>query len=280
MLYLTRVSHHHPKEASVGKRERYEPGTFSWVDLATTDPAAAKTFYGQLFGWQAEDMPVGEGVVYTMFSLAGDTIAGMNELPAEQRSQGIPPHWFNYVSVADAEATTARARELGGTIFAEPFDVFDSGRMAIIQDPTGAAFALWQPRGHIGAGRVNDPGCLTWNELQTRDAEAAIAFYGGLFGWEFERAEQDGKLSYVTIKNAGRANGGIMPMGAEMAGVPPNWMPYFTVPAADAAVGRIRELGGAVVVEPFQIQGGAARIAVVRDPQGAVCSVFEGPVDD
>ena len=262
----------------MGKRERYEPGTFCWVDLATTDPAGAKAFYGELFGWEAEDMPAGEAGIYTMLRLGGDDVAALYELDPERRAQGIPPHWFHYVSVEDADATAARARELGGTVFGEAFDVLDSGRMAVIQDPTGAVFGAWQPRAHIGARRVNDPGCLTWNELHTRDVEAAIPFYAGLFGWELERAEEDGKLVYVSIKNAGSINGGMMPMTEQHGDVPPHWLAYFTVPAADAAVARVRELGGEVLAGPMNIGNG--RIAVVRDPQGAVFAVFEGETDD
>ena len=262
----------------MGKRERYAPGTFCWVDLATTDPAAAKVFYGDLFGWTAEDMPIGEGAVYTMLRLDGDDVAALYDLPADQREQGVPPYWFHYVSVENADAAAARARELGGTVVAEAFDVFDSGRMAIIQDPTGAMVGAWQPRAHIGARRVNDPGSLTWNDLQTRDPEAAIAFYGGLFGWEAERVEQDGKLVYVILRNAGRGNGGIMPMTEQHGATPPFWLAYFVVASCDAAAARVRELGGDVLAGPRDVPNG--RIAVVRDRQGAAFALFEGETED
>ena len=262
----------------MGKRARYEPGPFCWVDLATTDPAGAKAFYGELFGWVAEDTPAGEAGIYTMLRLDGDDVAALYELDAERRARGIPPHWFHYVSVEDADATATRARELGGTVFGEAFDVLDAGRMAIIQDPTGATLAAWQPRAHIGAGRVNDPGCLTWNELQTPDPETAATVYAGLFGWETERIEQDGKLVYVTIRNAGRTNGGIMPMTDQQAGVPSHWLAYFTVPSTDAGIARVRELGGDVLAGPLDVPNG--RIAVVRDPQGAAFALFEGETND
>jgi predicted enzyme related to lactoylglutathione lyase len=161
------------KEEAMGKRTRYEPGTFCWIDFQTIDPESTKAFYSKLFGWQAVDMPVGNGTTYTMLTLDGDDVAALNEMDAEQREASIPPHWFSYISVADADETAAKARELGGTVFGEAFDVLDAGRMAIIQDPLGATFAAWQPKNHIGAGRVNDTGCLAWNELQTRDHEAA-----------------------------------------------------------------------------------------------------------
>ena len=262
----------------MGKREHYEPGTFCWVDLATTDPAGAKAFYGELFGWEVEDMPAGEAGTYTMLSLDGDEVCALYELEAGRREMGIPPHWFHYVSVEDVDAIAARASELGGTVYGEAFDVLDSGRMAIIQDPTGAVLAAWEPRAHAGAGRVNDVGCLTWNELQSRDPGMAGAFYAGLFDWETEPMEENGKLAYILIKNAGSSNGGIMPMTEQHGDAPPHWIPYFTVPSCDGAVAKVRELGGDALAGPLDI--GDAKIAVVRDPQGAVFAIFEGETDE
>lgn len=261
----------------MGKREQYEPGTFSWVDLQTTDPEAAKSFYCDLLGWEAEDMPAGDAATYTMMSLQGDVICGLNELSSEQREQGIPPYWFSYISVEDADAAAAQARELGGTVLAEAFDVLDAGRMAIIEDPTGATFAVWQPARHIGARRVNDPGCLTWNELHTHNLEAAAEFYRGLFGWEMEPMEEDGKVVYLVIKNSGSSNGGITPLAEQ--NVPPYWLAYFTVPSCEDAVERIQGSGGSVLAGPLEI-GPAGKIAVARDPQGATFAVFAGETDD
>ena len=262
----------------MGTREHYTPGTFSWVDLVTTDPPSAKAFYGELFGWTANDMPTGDAGVYTMLQCDGDDVAALYEMDPARRAMGIPPHWFSYITVEDADAAAARAREAGGTILAGPFDVMDSGRMVVVQDPTGATFGAWQPGTHIGARRVNDPGCLTWNELQTREPEVAIAFYGQLFGWELERMEEDGKLAYVMIRNGDRANGGMMPMTEAHGDAPPAWLPYFTVPSTDEAAVTARKLGGGVFVEPFDLPNG--RIAVVHDPEHAVFALFEGEVDD
>ena len=262
----------------MGKRDRYEPGTFCWVELQTTDWESAKAFYGELFGWEAEDMPAGDAGTYTMLRLDGDEVCGLYEMEAERREQGIPPHWFSYVSVEDADATAARARELGGTVYGEAFDVLDSGRMAVIQDPTGAVLGAWQPRAHIGARRVNDPGCLTLNELHTRDPEASITFYAGLFGWETEVMEENGKQVYGNIKNAGFLNGGLMPMSEEHGEAPSYWLPYFTAPSIEGAGEKIRELGGEVMAGPLDVPAG--RIAVASDPQGAAFALFEGETDD
>jgi predicted enzyme related to lactoylglutathione lyase len=152
----------------MGERDSYAPGVFCWADLGTTDAAAAKAFYTGLLGWEAEDLAAGDDGVYTMFRRDGRDVAALYEMGAEERGE-LPPHWSSYVSVDDVEAVAARARELGATVVAEPFDVTDSGRMAVVRDPGGAIVHLWQAGRHIGAGCVNEPGCMVWNELATPD---------------------------------------------------------------------------------------------------------------
>jgi hypothetical protein len=174
------------------------------------------------------------------------------------------------VSVDDVEAAAARARELAATVVAEPFDVMDSGRMAVLRDPTGAHVHLWEPGRHAGAGRVNEPGCMVWNELATGDGEQAGGFYHELLGWD---AESDA-TGYSTVRMGSQLIGGIRPL---RDGEPPNWLIYFTVPSADEAVERVRSSGGEVLAGPADATVG--RIAVVRDPQGAVFAVYEGDVD-
>ncbi|HET7272480.1 MAG TPA: VOC family protein [Rubrobacter sp.] len=262
----------------MGKREHYEPGTFCWVDLQTTDPAGAKAFYSGLFGWEAEDMPAGEAGTYSMLSLGGDEVCAMYEMDPGQREQGIPSYWLSYVSVEDADATAARARELGGKVYGDAFDVLDVGRMAIIGDPEGAMFVAWQPRAHIGARRVNDVGCMSWNELQTRDPWAASKFYGGLFGWETVPIEDDGGVVYTTVKNNGSQNGGFMPLAEQHGEAPSFWLSYFTVSSRDGTVEKVQELGGALLAGPLDLPAG--KIAVLADPQGAAFAVFEGETDD
>jgi hypothetical protein len=270
----------------MGKRTSYEPGTFSWIELSTTDPAGAKGFYGELFGWAAEDNPIPEeagGGVYTMLKLNGESVAALYEQMKDQREAGIPPNWFSYVTVADADAAAARAKELGGAIHAGPFDVMTQGRMAVIADPTGAVFGVWQARDSIGATLVNDPGCLTMNELSTSDVPAATAFYEGLFGWRVEALDTGDAPPYWSIQHAGAArglNGGMRELAPEQAdaGVPPHWMPYFTAASLDEAIATTNGGGGTVHVGPIAIPSGW--IAVVADPQAAIFGLFEGPVDD
>lgn len=265
----------------MGTRASYEPGTFSWVDLATTDPDGAKGFYGELFGWVANDAPVGDGRVYTMLSLGEDSVAALYEMMDGQRESGMPPSWLSYVTVADADDAAARAHELGGTVHMAPFEVMEAGRMAVVGDPTGAVFAVWEPREAIGATRVNDIGCLTWNELATADPEAARAFYAGLFGWDFEAMDTGDAPGYWIVAHSGAASGrggGIREQGPQEAGVPPHWLPYFTVGSPDAAAETAEARGGGVLAQPMDLPAG--RIAVLRDPAGAVFGVFAGDVDD
>jgi uncharacterized protein len=253
----------------MGKRESYEPGTFCWVDLTTTDAEGAKAFYGDLFGWEFRDDEI-PGGVYTMRH--GDVVGAIDQQDEQ------PAHWNNYVSVTSAEETAARAKRLGARILEEPFDVAGFGRLAVFANPAGAVLCVWEPRSHIGAGRVNDVGCMGWNELQTRDSEAAGDFYGALFGWETETIEDDGRVVYTTIKNAGNQNGGFMPMAEQHGEAPSFWLPYFTVPSRDAAMEKARGLGGTVLAGPLDLPSG--KIAVLGDPQGAAFAVFEGETDE
>ena len=151
----------------------HAPGTFCWADLGTTDAAAAKRFYPALFGWDFDDMPMGDGAFYTMFEVGGKPVAALYQQDPQQQAQRIPPNWLSYVSVESADRMAERTRSLGGTVMMDPFDVFEVGRMTIIQDPTGAVVALWEPRTHIGAGIVGEPNTLCWNELTTSDPERA-----------------------------------------------------------------------------------------------------------
>ena len=261
----------------MGERTQYEPGTFSWADLSTSDPDAAKRFYGALFGWDYDDLAAGEGMTYTMARLDGHNVAALSAQTEQDKRHGIPPHWNNYVTVDDADARAAKAAELGGTVLAEPFDVMDAGRMAVIQDPAGAIFMLWVARDNIGASLVNVPGALTWNDLTTPDPEGAIEFYGGLFGWRAEKIE-GAPVDYWVWFNGERTNGGMLRLGEDMAGVPPFWMPYFAVDSVDAAVERIDAGGGRKVAGPNDVPQG--RFAVCADPQGAAFAVFAGEFDD
>src|SRR4051795_3859002 len=170
------------KVARMGDRTSYQPGTFSWADVTTTDQDGAKRFYSGLFGWEADDRPVGDGVYYSMMELGGRAVAATSPQPEQQREAGVPPMWNNYVTVESADAAADRASQLGATVHAPPFDVMNVGRMAVIQDPQGAFFMVWEPRTNIGAQLVNAPGALAWNELASPDPTGSADFYGSPFG--------------------------------------------------------------------------------------------------
>jgi predicted enzyme related to lactoylglutathione lyase len=258
----------------MGERSRYEPGAFCWVGLATSDPAAAKTFYTSLFGWQVEDLSAGEAGAYTLLRRAGLDVAMLYRQTPEARAAGAPPHWTSFISVENAETAAARASELGGAaVFREPFDVTDAGRVAAIRDPCGAIVSLWQPRSQIGATLVNSVGALCWNELATTDVGRVKSFFQALFGWDYETGESD----YTTIKNAGRRNGGIREQTESERSTPSNWLPYFTVESTGAAARRAEQLGGHRLPATTEIPIG--RFALIADPQNAVFAVFEGETE-
>jgi len=260
----------------MGERTQYTPGTFSWADVNTTDQEGAKAFYAGLFGWEITDMPAGDGIVYSMAAVGGRWVAAISPQPQQQRDAGVPPSWNSYITVADADATATRAAELGATVHAPPFDVMEAGRMAVIQDPQGAWFLIWQPKDHIGAGLVNAPGALSWNELGSPDLDGSAAFYGALFGWTTAPME-GAEPAYLVISTAdGHSNGGIRPPAPP--GAPAFWLVYFATADLDAALDKVGELGGNVLVGATDI--GIARIAVVQDPQGAVFALYAGRLDD
>jgi predicted enzyme related to lactoylglutathione lyase len=255
----------------MGERTTHPPGTFSWTDLATSDPDDAKRFYTGLFGWEFEDQPVPGNSVYTMLRKDGKEVAALF-----QAREGMPTFWGSYVTVESADSAASKAADLGATLIMEPFDVTDAGRMATIQDPTGAIFSVWQPHGSIGATLVNVPGALTLNQLATPDPETAERFYTELFGWRTEQMS-GGDSPYWGIYLGDRVNGGMMPIAPE-GGVPPHWLSYFGSADVDADAGRAGELGGQVTFPPTDVPGG--RITVIQDSQGAMFGLFAGRFDD
>src|SRR5436305_2561294 len=240
----------------MGDRTNYTPGTFSWTDLTTTDQAAAKEYYSQLFGWEATDNPVGDDMYYSMMKVDGKEVAAISAQPQQQREAGVPPAWNSYITVESADEAADKAKELGATVHAPAFDVFDVGRMAVIQDPQGAFFEVWEPKAHVGAALVNGPGALCWNELASPDMDASAGFYGELFDWKVEPLEGMDP-PYMIVKNReGWNNGGIRPVMPP--GTPPHWLVYFGVQDIDAGLGKATELGGTQLMVPIDI--GAGRI--------------------
>ena len=222
----------------MSERTSYAPGTPCWVDLGSPDLDASVEFYGALFGWEVpETENVEQTGGYRRATKNGADVAGMMPLMQE----GQPPAWSTYVSVADAKATAAAVAEAGGSVIAEPMDVMGLGRMAVFADPTGAVFGIWQPGTFPGAGIVNEPGALSWNELNTRDLAGAKDFYGAVFGWTFEDNDMGEAGTYTTIKLGEDMVGGILNMTERGVPeqVPAHWQVYFAVEDTDATVAQV-----------------------------------------
>jgi predicted enzyme related to lactoylglutathione lyase len=246
----------------------FAAGTPSWVDLGSPDIDGSIAFYGDVFGWTASEPGPPEAGGYRFFLQDSKMVAGIGPL----MNEGQPPAWLNYVTVADADASASAARDAGATVWVEPMDVMDVGRFAIISDPTGAALGLWQPGRHKGAELVNEPVSLAWNELNTRDTDAAKPFYAALFGWEAETAQM-GDIEYTTWQLDGKPVGGMLAMGEQFPPeVPAHWLAYFAVEDTDAAVDRIKAAGGDVMYGPVDVPAG--RFAVAGDPHRAVFGVI------
>ena len=251
----------------------YAHGTPCWTDVTSNDLPRAVEFYRGLFGWDAEVASEPEAGGYTMFSLNGKNVAAGS--PPQQ--EGMPSYWTTYIASDDVDATAEKIRATGGTVLMDPFDVFDAGRMTIATDPTGATFGVWQANQHIGAQLANDPGTMNWNECQTRDPEAAAAFYEAVFGVDvkaFPTAE--GRPPYHVIHVDGRSVAGIFEINEHMGDVPPNWSTVFAVADHDATVAKATELGGTALMQGMNIPE-IGRLAVLQDPTGAVFQILQPP---
>ena len=262
----------------MSNQDRYIPGVPCWIDTSQPDPEAAVAFYGDLFGWQFENvMPPDSPLPYFVARLRDGDVAAVG--PASER-----PMWNTYVWVEDADETAGKVRAAGGTVLDEPSDVGDSGRMAVFADPAGAAFRVWQPNAHRGAAVVNEPGSLNFNDLNTTDLESARAFYGAVFGWEmidvggfsawalpaygdFLEQRTPGMRENMVAMGAPARFQEVVATVSATPDVPAYWGVTFAVDDADAIAGRAAELGGQVVVPPFDAPW--VRMAIISDPQGA-----------
>jgi uncharacterized protein len=254
----------------MSERSSYTPGTPCWVDLGTPDIDAAAEFYGGLLGWDVPEQPNSAEIGgYRRAIKDGKDVAGMMPLMQE----GQPPAWTTYISVADADATAAAIGEHGGTVIGETMDVMDLGRMALFTDPEGAFCGIWQPGTFPGAQRVNEPGALSWNELESRDPDRAKEFYGAVFGWKFEDRDM-GEMTYTEWQLDGKPVGGMADVRGRVPDeVPAHWMAYFGCEGTDASAEKVKELGGEVMFGPVDVPAG--RFAMVTDPWGAAFAVMQ-----
>ena len=270
-------------------RDRYPAGVPCWIDTGHPDPEAAAEFYGGLFAWDLQDqMPPDAGQKYYEARLEGGRVGALG-------AGSAPAAWSTYIAVDSADEAAERVRAAGGTVLSEPFDIFTAGRMAVFADPEGARFCVWQARDHNGAELVNAPGSWNFSSLNTRDLEAAERFYGAVFGWEFDAVDFGaGPAAMVRMPGYGDFLEEINPGTKErhaQGGAPPgfsdciawfqplegdgsvHWGVSFSVADADASAARVKELGGEVLVEPMDVPW--ARVAPVRDPQGAMFTISQ-----
>ena len=248
-------------------------GSFCWIELGASSQDAAKRFYGDLFGWHSTDLPLDGESVYTLFHIQNRNVAGCYQLDPKQHL-GVPPHWMTYIQAENADATAERAVSLGAKLIVDPFDVFDLGRMAALQDPCGAYFCLWQPLAHRGIAISGVPGAPCWFELLTPNPERAREFYTQLFAWDIHPGHEG---NYLHISAGGRESGGILPLSAAGDDTPCHWAPYFLVDDCDTTATRAREMGAQWCMEPTTLPG-VGRLATVKDPQGAVFSFIQPAV--
>jgi predicted enzyme related to lactoylglutathione lyase len=261
------------------ERDTYAPGTPSWVDLGSPDPDASAAFYSQLFGWEVSEPGGPDTGGYRMGMLRDRPVAGIGTATAA----GAPPWWTTYVSVDDADAAARAVEEAGGKVLVPPMDVMTAGRMAVFSDPGGATISVWQPGDHHGAGIVNEPGSLTWNELMARDLETAKTFYNKVFGWKAEDVPMGEGTTYTTWKLAGKEDsiGGAMAMvGDEWpAELPDHWMVYYSVADCDVSAAKAEQLGGKIFHPPTDIPG-VGRFAICEGPHGEKFSIIANPPAD
>jgi len=252
----------------------HAPGSPSWIDLMTPDTDASKAFYGELFGWQCEDQFDGDGNrIYTMARVDGKAVAGMGSPPPG--APEMPAVWNNYVTVEDAQACTQKVEASGGSVIMPAMQVMESGTMAVCADPTGAAFSVWQPAGHIGAELCNVPNTWSWSELSTRDIDTAKSFYSQVFDWSYEGMETPAGTYNVIAGGENGGWGGMMQMPAEVPQMVPNhWAVYFTVADFEASAAKATELGAQPVMEPMQMPG-IGTMCMFHDPVGAAFYLME-----
>lgn len=247
---------------------------FIWYELATTDVAGAQKFYGDVIGWTTERFP-GPEPPYWIVKAGNDGIGGMMSIPKEPDPPTPTPSWVGYVEVDDVDTTVKKAKALGGTSRVDPHDIPTVGRIAAFADPQGAVIAIIKPQPRDGVGTAPPPstdptpGKVVWHELLTTDPQAALSFYGELFGWkETQAMEMPGDGTYHIYGNGSRDLGGIFtpPSGYPL---PPHFLYYVHVTDLDAAGERVKASGGEVWMGPMPIPGGN-RITQCKDPQGAV----------
>ena len=251
---------------------KHKEGMFSYSDLQTTDLEAATTFYTDLFGWKYDDQPMSDDPrdIYRMFTKNGHVVCAASKQPEQQAAAGVPPMWNVYFTVDDVDLKAKEVEAAGGTVHAPPFDVFDAGRMAVIADPAGGFFCLWQAKENIGSYVMHEPNTLDWAEAGSTDVDKARDFYSQLLGWKYEEMDMGEGMKYTVFQSDGESAAGMMPTQMPMS----YWSIYFMVDDCKNMVARAKSMGAQVMLEPDSAPG-VGTFSVLADPQGAMFGMIQ-----
>ena len=253
-------------------------GRFVWYDLLTDDLEGTKRFYGELFGWTFGDASedASEESVYTVILHRGKAIGGIAFTPKMEREVNSS-QWVSNLSVADVDRAADYVQRMGGIVHAEPQELPDRGRVAMVRDPQGAVVLLVRSQAGDPPEGEAEVGEWLWTELWTRDATASISFYEGLVGYEHQAYDAPGTPGqYFFLTRDGNLLGGVLEYAFEY--VEPNWLPYVRVEDPGDLVRRVEGLGGRVLIAPREdIRGGS--VAVIADPSGAALTIQKWPVE-
>ena len=253
--------------------DRHKPGSFCWIELGISDQPAAKKFYQSLFGWTADDTPMGPNELYTTFKLNGREAAAAYTLRPGQVKAGVPPHWMSYISVESCDASAKRVTQLGGTVLMDPFDVFTLGRMAVCQDPGGAVFCTWEAKDHVGLRVEREEGAFCWADLLTKDRDRAAEFYSALFGWTIDK-EGAAHHNYYHIRNGAEPIAGMPAVDQQLPGTTPHWSVYFQTANCEEKTAKAKSLG-AKLLDANHKHENVGTLSIVEDPQGATFCLFQ-----
>jgi predicted enzyme related to lactoylglutathione lyase len=249
-------------------------GQFIWYEHLTTDTRAAVVFYTEVVGWKTQ--PFAEGSDYVLWVASRGPIGGLYELPQEAIRMGAPPHWIGNVQVDNVDATVALVKKLGGKLYKTPEDIATVGRYAIIADPQGAALSVFRPDSPRTSRDGSKAGEICWNELLTSDSEKALSFYSELFGWELLQEMDMGPMGKYRIFGIGDQRLGGMMTTPNQTPSPPAWLYYVDTADLNAAIARATKLGAQLLNGPMDVPGGA-RVAQLKDPQGAAFALHQAP---
>ncbi len=244
-------------------------GEFCWYEIHTPDLQAAKKFYGDVFGWTFQEVPM-EGFTYTMLHKDGVPFGGMMHMTGPQW-EGVPPHWMSYIAVDDVDKSAEKVKQLGGNVCVGPSDIPDVGRFAVVDDPDGAVFSLFKSASEMGP----QPGAVVWNEVYFKEKDKTHAFYTGMFGWTTEEMDMGPAGIYTMWNHNGQGLGGGMQLTPEMEGFPAAWLNYVGVESVDNTLANATKAGATVIVPAQDIPGDMGRFAILADPTGASFAIYQ-----